>query len=50
MGSVDLGKVNLSNILRYSEKPVLDPFTMTGRAALALLHELTASAAIVSHE
>ena len=48
MGSVDLGKVNLSNILRYSEKPVLDPFTMTGRAALALLHELTASAAIVS--
>ena len=50
MGSVDLGKVNLSNILRYSEKPVLDPFTMTGRAALALLGELTASAAIVSHE
>ena len=50
MGSVDLGKVNLSNILRYSEKPVLDPFSMTGRAALALLGELIASAAIVSHE
>jgi hypothetical protein len=50
MGSVDLGKVNRSSILRYSEKSVLDPFTMTGRAALALLGELTTSAAIVSHE
>jgi hypothetical protein len=50
MGSVDLGKVNLSRILRYSEMPVLDPFSMTGRAALALLEELVATAAIVSHE
>lgn len=50
MGSVDLGKVNLSSILRYSEKPLFDPFAMTGRAALALLEELTASAAIASHD
>lgn len=50
MGSVDLGKVNRSSILRYSEKAVLDPFSMTGGAALALLEELVASAAIVGHE
>ena len=50
MGSVDLNKVNLSSILRYSERPVLDPFSMTGRAALALLEELATSAAIVTHD
>jgi hypothetical protein len=49
MGSVDLKKVNLSTILRYSERPVLNPFTMSGQAALALLEELAATAAIVSH-
>jgi hypothetical protein len=50
MGSVDLGRVNKSSILRYSESAVLDPFSMTGRAALSLLQELTESAAIVSHD
>ena len=50
MGSVDLGKVNLSSILRYSEQAVLDPYSMTGRAALALFQELTSSGAIVSHD
>ena len=50
MGSVDLNKVNRGVILRFSEKPVLDPFAMTGKAALALLEELTASAATISHE
>ena len=50
MGSVDLNKVNLSSILRYSEKAELDPFSMSGRSALALLEELASSAAIVSYE
>ena len=50
MGSVDLGKINPGSILRYSERAVLDPFSMTGRAALALLEELANSAAIASHE
>ena len=48
MGNVDLKRVNLSTILRFSEKPVLDPFTMTGRGALALIEELVETAAIVS--
>ena len=50
MGCVDLKKVNLSTILRYSEKPVLDPYSMTGKGALALLEELSKTAAIVSRD
>jgi hypothetical protein len=48
MGSVDLNRVNLSTILRYSEKPTFDPFTMTGDAAMALLQELIDTAAVTS--
>ncbi len=50
MGSVDLKKVNLSTILRFSEKPVLDPFSMSGPGALALIEELASAAAIVSRD
>lgn len=50
MGSVDLKKVNLSTILRFSERPVLDPFSMSGAGALALLEELAGTAAIVSRD
>lgn len=50
MGSVDLKRINLSTILRYSLRPVLDPYSMTGRGALALLEELVETAAIVSRD
>jgi hypothetical protein len=50
MGIVDLTKVNLSSILRYSEKGEFDPFSMSGRSALALIEELASSAAIVSYD
>ncbi|MDJ0786140.1 MAG: BLUF domain-containing protein [Myxococcota bacterium] len=50
MGSVDLNKVNLSVILRFSESAELDPFSMAGDAALTLLDELTGGAAIVSRD
>jgi hypothetical protein len=50
MGNVDLNKVNLSSILRYSEKGELDPFSMSGRSAMALLEELASSAAIVGYD
>ncbi len=49
MGRVDIDKVNRSVILRYSEKPQLDPYTMTGDAAVKLLEELASSAAVSSH-
>jgi hypothetical protein len=50
MGSVNLNRVNVGIILRFSESPVLDPFAMSGQALLALLDELTSTGAIVSHE
>ena len=50
MGRVDLKRINVTTILRYSARPVLDPFTMTGSGALALLEELASMAAIVSRD
>lgn len=50
MGAVNLNRVNLGTILRFSESPAFDPFGMSGKAALALLGELLATAAIVSCE
>ncbi len=46
MGRVDLGKVNLSIILKYSELPRLDPYAISGKTALALLTELMTSASV----
>jgi hypothetical protein len=48
MGIVNLNRVNLGTILRFSESPVLDPFSMSGKAALALLEELASSGAVAS--
>lgn len=48
MGQVNLGKINPSTLLKYSEKPVLDPFTLSGNVSMALLEELMATAAIVA--
>jgi Sensors of blue-light using FAD len=47
MGQVDLGKVNPSLLLKYSEKPTLDPYAVSGKASMALLKELIATAHIV---
>ena len=50
MGSVNLNRVNLGIILRFSETSVLDPFSMSGPAVLALLEELTSTASIVTRD
>jgi hypothetical protein len=50
MGVVDLEKINPSTILRFSEKLELDPSSLTGRSALALLEELAGTASVVSRE
>ena len=50
MGCVNLNRVNVGIILRFSESPVLDPFTMSGQASLALLDELISTGAIVSRD
>ena len=50
MGMVDLKRIHLGTILRYSERAVLEPFAMTGKAALAMIQELVASGAITPRE
>jgi len=47
MGQVNLSRVNPSLLVKYSELPVLDPYAVSGKASLALLEELIATAAIV---
>lgn len=47
MGLVDLDKVNVGIVLKYSEKPYLDPFNISGKVALLLLEELMSTASIV---
>jgi hypothetical protein len=47
MGQVNLGKVNHSILLKYSERPELDPYAVSGRVSLALLEELMATASII---
>ena len=47
MGQVNLSKVNPSLLLKYSEKPTLNPYAVSGRASLALLEELIATASII---
>lgn len=47
MGQVNLSKLNVSTLLKYSEKPELDPYSVSGQVSLALLEELMATAAIV---
>ncbi|HPG63606.1 MAG TPA: blue light sensor protein, partial [Casimicrobium sp.] len=39
---------NISVLLKYSEKPVLDPYAVSGKASMALLDELMATASIAS--
>jgi len=48
MGAVNMAKVNPSLLLKYSEKPLLNPFAASGRATLALLDDLVAAALVVS--
>jgi hypothetical protein len=50
MGRVNLNRVNQGTILRFSETAEFDPFAMSGPTALALLDELTSTAAIVGGE
>jgi hypothetical protein len=48
MGQVNIAKINPSLLLKYSEKAVLNPFTCSGLASMALLDELIATASVVS--
>ena len=47
MGQVNVLKLNQSILLKYAEKPELDPYSVSGKVSLALLEELMATASIV---
>ena len=47
MGHVDVTTVNPSLLLKYAKLPVLNPFNCSGKASLALLDELLATAAVI---
>jgi hypothetical protein len=47
MGEVNISRINASILLKYAEKPVLDPYSVSGTVSLALLDELMATASII---
>ena len=47
MGAVNMSKINTSILLKYAEKPELNPYTVSGSVSLALLEELMATACII---
>ncbi len=47
MGQVNLTKLNTSIVLKYSEQPELDPYSVSGAVSLALLEELMQTASII---
>jgi hypothetical protein len=48
MGLANMARLNPGVLLKYGEKPVLNPFGLSGRSAMALLLELMATASIDS--
>jgi len=48
MGRVDLNRVNIGTIMRYSAHNTLDPFSLSGETALALLLELATTTTVLS--
>ena len=47
MGQVNMAKLNTSILLKYSETPVINPYSVSGKVSLALLEELMATASII---
>ena len=47
MGQVNMSRLNPALLLKYSERPTLDPFAVSGHVSMALFHELMATANIV---
>ena len=47
MGQVNLSRLNPALLLKYSERPTLDPFAVSGQVSMALFEELMATASVV---
>ncbi len=50
MGKVNLERLNPALVLKYSEKPVLDPYGVSGKASMSLLEDLVSTAAVGSRD
>ena len=46
MGQVSMNRLNPALLLKYSESAVLDPYSVSGKASLALFNELVATASV----
>ncbi|RRD58102.1 BLUF domain-containing protein [Comamonadaceae bacterium OH2545_COT-014] len=49
MGLVNTNRINPATLLKYNTRAELDPYSVSGRASLALLEELMATASIAAH-
>jgi hypothetical protein len=47
MGQVNMARLNPALMLKYSETATLDPYSVSGKAAVAMFDELVATAAVV---
>jgi hypothetical protein len=47
MGQVNMARLNPALLLKYSERPALDPFSVSGQVSMALFQELMATASVV---
>ena len=47
MGQINMSRLNPGLLLKYSATPVLDPYSVSGKASLALFDELVATASIM---
>ena len=47
MGQVNMARINTAMLLKYSERPTLDPYSVSGRVTMALFEEMLATAAVV---
>ena len=43
-----MSRLNPALLLKYSDSAVLDPYSVSGKASLALFNELVATASVVS--
>jgi hypothetical protein len=48
MGQINMARINTALLLKYSERPTLDPYAISGRMTLALFEDLVATAAVVN--
>jgi hypothetical protein len=47
MGQVNLQRINPALLLKYSDNAVLDPFSVSGAASMALFREMVATASVI---